>query len=259
MWYALSGCIGRRPRPRRLVTWLAVAAFLAAPVPAPASAQAQTTTRPDFVCARLVLALDGSASTAASAFSRQVRALDVAFREPALAAAVQDCLPGTVAVAVIVWAGPSDQRLCQPWTAIDGRAALHALADRLHQCPYPGGTTDIGAALERALDLIAGAPFESHYRIVFLGTNGLTNIGADRRLADAQARAVAEGVTVNGHALLQPASIWKARTTGPDPFQTYVEQQVTAGPRAFTVASDRDTDAAVVLDALIRMLRQELH
>ena len=212
-----------------------------------------------FVCARLVFALDGSGSTGAGAFGRQIRSLGAALRAPATAIALQDCLPGRVAVAVIVWAGPADQRLCQRWMAIDGSGGLQALAERLDRCPYPGGTTDIGAALERAIDLITTAPFDSHYRIVFLATNGLTDIGAGPRLKAARARAVAEGITVNGHALLQPASRWQNRTPARDPFEHYVAQEVTAGPRAFTTASDHDEDEPAVLSALVRMLRQELH
>ena len=67
-----------------------------------------------LVCAQAVIAVDASGSTASSAFDRQRIALLEAFRHPQLAAAVQDCLPGSFGVLVMTWAGLGDQHVCVP-------------------------------------------------------------------------------------------------------------------------------------------------
>lgn len=226
---------------------------------APALAAEPGATDDGFVCARAVVALDASKSTASSAFDRQRVALAEAFRHPLLAQAVQDCLPGSIGVLAMTWSGRGVQRVCAPWTVLRSAEELAGFAEAIERCAYHGGTTDIGAAVEAALGQLERAPLESHYRVVFLLTNGLTDKGAEARLA--RARAVAEelGVTVAGHALLNQASFWKAPRSRHDPLRRWVEIKVTAGPRAFTSASDVGEDNAEILDALIRLLRQELH
>jgi hypothetical protein len=212
-----------------------------------------------FVCAQLVIAVDASTSTQEGAFDRQIAALSDALSRPRLAAAVQDCLPGTLGLAILTWSGPGQQALCQPWTPVRSAGDMAAVADRLLRCPELGGTTDMGGALDAALDLIATSPFESHYRIVYLLTNGRTDEGREAELRAARGQAEAAGVTITGHALLRRASFWKAPKNRFDPFHRYVDLEVTTGPRSFTSASDVGEDEAEVLEALVRMLRQELN
>ncbi|MDX1540108.1 MAG: DUF1194 domain-containing protein [Geminicoccaceae bacterium] len=211
-----------------------------------------------FVCAQTVIAVDASESTESSAFDRQRQALSDAFRHPRLAAAVQDCLPGSFGVAVLTWAGPGDQRVCAPWTVLRSAEDLAGFAPMIEGCTHQGGTTDIGSAVDAALDLLERSPLMSHYRIVYLLTNGRTNDGAELRLELARQAVERQGVTLAGHALLHRAVFWKAPRTRHDPFRRWVEIEVTAGPRSFTGASEPGEDAREILNALVRMLRQEL-
>lgn len=211
-----------------------------------------------FVCAQIVIAVDASESTEASAFERQRRALAEAFRHPRLAAATQDCLPGSFGAAVLTWAGPGDQRICAPWTVLRSAEELSGFAPAIERCRHQGGTTDIGSAVETALDLLERSPLESHYRIVYLLTNGRTNDGAEARLQLARESAERLGITLAGHALLHRATFWKAPRNQHEPFRRWVEIEVTTGPRAFTAASEPGEDRREILNALIRMLRQEL-
>lgn len=240
---------------------LLAVAFVLGGVPAVLADETTGATAADpFVCAQAVIAIDASRSTESGAFERQLTALAEAFREDRLAAAVQDCLPGSFGVALMTWAGPGDQRVCAPWTTLRSAEDLEAVAEAIEGCSYHGGTTDVGAAVAAGTALLELSPFLSHYRIVFLLTNGRTDEGAEPRLEAARRQAELAGVTVLGHALLShKPQFWKAPRSRHDPFRRWVEIRVTTGPRAFTTASDPDEDAGEILDALIRMLRQELH
>lgn len=211
-----------------------------------------------FVCARLVIAIDASTSTEQGAFERQIAALSGAMEAPRFAEAVQDCLPGTLGLAVLTWSGPGQQVLCQPWSAVTTAEDMRRISETLESCPRLGGSTDLGGALGAALGLLEGSPFESHYRIVYLFTNGRTDSGREPLLQTIRDEAEASGVTVAGHALLRRSRFWKAPRNSLDPFHRYVDLEVTTGPRSFTSASDVGEDQGEVLDALVRLLRQEL-
>lgn len=212
-----------------------------------------------FVCAEIVIAIDASDSTRRGGFRRQTTALDVALRHADLHRAIQDCLPGSIALSMFTWSGPIEQHGCLPWKLIlDGRgSALSAFA--LSSCRYIGGTTDIGAALEHGLDLFARSPFDSHYRTILLLTNGRTDRGAEMRLQAARSRAARLDVSLVGHALVRRAGSWTSgNPDGQDRFVDYVAKQVTIGPRSFTGSSTIATDIPAIIDTLIGMLRQEL-
>lgn len=140
-------------------------------------------------------------------------------------------------------------------TAADGRR----IAERLQDCHYFGGTTDIGRAVDHGLRKLETSPFVSFYRIVFILTNGRTDRDAEGALARARARAAAAGVTLAAHALLRDPPdrsnpFFVADALG---LERYVAERVSAGPRAFTAHSRPETDVETVLDALVEMLRQE--
>jgi hypothetical protein len=212
-----------------------------------------------FVCAQVILAIDASGSTRERAFHRQVGALQSAFRSPRLPGAIQDCLPGSVAFAATTWSGAAEQDLCLDWSVVMTGADGHRIAERLADCRYFGGTTDIGRALDHGLRKLEKSPFISFYRIVFILTNGRTDRDAEAVLARARARASAAGVTLAAHALLRDPPdrsnpFFVADALG---LEAYVADHVTAGPRAFTAHSRPGSDVERVLDALVEMLRQE--
>ncbi len=212
-----------------------------------------------FVCAQVVLAIDGSGSTANGAFHRQIDAFQTAFGSEHLYHAIQDCLPGSVAFAVTTWSGPDEQALCLDWSLVldpdDGRA----LAQHLESCRYFGGTTDIGRAVDHGLGVLENSPFVSYYRIVFVLTNGRTDRGAEASLAAARAQAAAAGVTLAAYALLHQQPERRNPFFAPDTLrlERYVADEVSAGPRAFTAHARPPDDADTLLRALAEMLRQE--
>jgi hypothetical protein len=212
-----------------------------------------------FVCAKVVLAIDGSGSTEDGDFHRQIEAFRAAFRSERLYRAIQDCLPGSVAFAVMTWSGADQHDLCLDWSVVTNRDDARHLAARLQSCKYFGGTTDIGRAVDYGLRVLDRSPFASYYRSVLVLTNGRTDRGREANLAAAQAEATATAVTLGAYALLPPQPDRSNPFFVPDatPLESYVAEHVSAGPRAFTAYSRPGDDVEALLRALVEMLRQE--
>lgn len=212
-----------------------------------------------FVCAQVVLAIDGSASTREGAFHRQIESLRAAFGSEPLYHAIQDCLPGSVAFAAITWSGAEEQDLCLNWSLVTNRADGQRLAERLERCRYFGSSTDIGRAVNYSLRALKKSPFASYYRTVLILTNGRTDRGAEASLAAARTQAAAAAATLAGYALLRPEPKSPSPFFVPDarPLERYVAEQVSAGPRAFTAHSRPEDDGEALLRALVEILRQE--
>jgi hypothetical protein len=226
-----------------------------------ALARAEPSAPPEipFVCAQVVLAIDGSKSTGESAFNRQIESLRTAFGKGPLYHAIQDCLPGSVAFAVMTWSGTEQQDLCMDWALVTNGDDGQHVAEQFTRCRYFGGSTDIGRAVVYGLAVLEKSPFASYYRTVLILTNGRTDRGAEASLADARARAATAAVTLAGYALLrpEPTGIAAASRRAARPLDRYVAEHVSAGPRAFTAHSRPGDDPETLLRALIEILRQE--
>jgi hypothetical protein len=212
-----------------------------------------------FICAQVVLAIDGSKSTGESAFNRQIEGLRAAFGREPLYRAIQDCLPGSVAFAVMTWSGAEQQGLCLNWALVTNVDDGQHVAEQFARCRYFGGSTDIGRAVDYGLGVLEKSPFASYYRTVLILTNGRTDRGAEASLADARARAATAAVTLAGYALLrpEPEGVAAASRRAARPLDRYVAEHVSGGPRAFTAYSRPGDDPETLLRALIEMLRQE--
>jgi Protein of unknown function (DUF1194) len=212
-----------------------------------------------FVCATVILAIDGSGSTRDGAFQRQISAFHTAFGSSRLYHAIQDCLPGSVAFAVMTWSGADEHDLCLDWSVVSNGDEGQHLAASLAKCRYLGGTTDIGRAVDYGLRVLERAPFASFYRGLLVLTNGRTDRGAEAVLAAAQADAAAAAVTLAAYALLPSQPDSRSPLFVPDamPLESYAANHISAGPRAFTAYSRPDDDVEALLGALVELLRQE--
>jgi hypothetical protein len=212
------------------------------------------------VCAQAVLAIDGSGSTEKDAFARQIAAFEGAFADPRLYNAIDHCLPGSFAFVALTWSSPNQQERCVNWTAITNDEQGLRAAKAFHSCRYIGGTTDIGRALDAALDVLEDSPFDSYYRIVFLLTNGRTDRGSEGVLREVRAEAASKGVTIDGYALLKALPKAPSPFFVPDavPLEKYMPEHVTAGPRSFSAHSRPGDDLEGIVRALVEMLRQEI-
>jgi len=163
---------------------------------APPNARAET------VDLELILAIDASASVSREEFFFQVHGLAKAFRDQAVAAAIESLAPDGVAVAVVQWSAAEQRRLALEWSAIRDAAGAHALAARLDTMPryFAAGATAIGSAIDFATLLLAESPFAGRRQTIDVSGDGSSNEGILTVLA--RDRAGSAGITINGLAIL---------------------------------------------------------
>jgi hypothetical protein len=102
--------------------------------------------------------------------------------------------------------------------------------------------TDISAAIDFALDLIAAAPYRSPRSVINICANGKDNVGPGPRAA--RDRAVAAGIVINALAMGPRKHI-----------AAYFDRQVRGGPGSFVMeVSAPEHVAAAMLDKLLRDL-----
>ena len=171
----------------------------------------------------LVLAIDGSYSVDDFEHSQQLQGTAEAFRSEAVREAI-DALPnGRIAVMVMQWSSETSQVASLPWQIVQGGAGALILAEQIENLGRHtrDGGTSISAALSYALLQLKRCPCLPVRRIVDLSGDGRQNNGPPLDLV--RAKAAAEGVTVNGLAILN-----EVRT-----LHYYFERQLIAGPSAF--------------------------
>ncbi len=220
-----------------LFRWIALAAVLA--------------TLPDRLMAmqkvdiELVLAVDVSGSVDGVEQDLQRRGLSGAFRDVAVIDAIT-ALPDGLAVALVAWAGVDEQRTLIAWHRLTDAASAMQFADlidgalpvELGSSPY----TALGDALIWSLAELARNGYAGRGKIDVSG-DGRNNCGEYPQ--PVRDRAVADGVTINGLAILNE-----------DPYLTnFYQRSVIGGPGAFVLSA---TDYESFAEAMRRKLLREL-
>lgn len=206
----------------------------------------------------LVLAADVSRSITDETYELQRKGYAAAMSDPAVLRAIATGPHRRIAVAFVEWSGATSQRLVVPWTAIGGPDEARAFGAAVAAAPRSfSDRTAIGAALDFASALLAGAPFAAERRIIDVSGDGDSNGGPD--IQGARDAALARGVTaINGIVILGdrtgPAYL-VAHTHPPGGLQAYYRQNVAGGTNSFVaVAEDFDSFGR----ALVRKLIQEI-
>lgn len=228
--------LGRRLR-RYTIGWLAAVSGLAA---GPAAAVDPA------VDLALVLALDSSASVDAQEYALQRGGLAAAFRDHEVAAAIAAGPIARIAVAVVEWAGASQQVLVVGWTMIDDADGALALADRIGSLEraIPTGATSIAGALAFGTALLRSAPFDPTRRVIDLSGDGRNNQG--QNVEDVRRVVLAQGVTINGLAILNEHPT----------LDYYFKERVIGGAGSFVeIAHDYDVYVGAIRRKLIREIR----
>jgi hypothetical protein len=132
----------------------------------------------------LILAVDSSSSVSPDEFSLQMQGLANAFRDPAVHAAIQAAGDLGIAVAMVQWSDNRKQTLAINWTP---RYLI-------------GGGTAIGGAVNFSAHHLRINPFEGRRKVIDVSGDGRTNQGSNP--ARARDDAVAQGITINGLAIL---------------------------------------------------------
>jgi hypothetical protein len=196
----------------------------------------------------LVLAIDSSSSIDKDEFRMQVLGYAAAFTDPKVLRALSDA--GTVDVASVFWADSAVPPMVTKWTRVSSDADAEALADTFLIFQRSAfGDTELGAGLMVALDQFDIPGQCSARSVVNVSGDGRASIGnrhaAHTSVAEAQARADAMGVTINGLAIVNAEP----------KLAEYYRTQVITGPGAFVMEVQ---DFRAFGDAIVRKLEREI-
>jgi len=191
------------------------------------------------VCAQntdllLVLAADVSRSIDEGEFDLQRKGYAAALSDPRVLAAIRGGATGTIAVCFVEWSGAGEQLVVVDWTIIHDDEDAGGLAATLLAAPRSFiGRTSISGAIGFAMERFASAKPHSNRRIIDISGDGTNNSG--RPATEARDRALAEGVTINGLAIIndRPNPGYAFHTQPPGGLPEWYRQNVIGGPGAF--------------------------
>lgn len=225
--------------------WLMAAGFFLSP-----AARAQQ------VDLEIVLAMDGSGSISSDEFLLQVIGTAAALRDASVQHAILSGPTGRVAIAAVIWSDAAFPKYPTEWHLLNSPQSIDAFATRLLNFNNPanaakrqgkgGGGTGIGDGIVYALDMIRSNRFNGARKVVDVSGDGVETDPWFQKaftLPDARSRARAQGVTINGLAIL--TDNWK--------LHQYYRAEVISGPGAFVVkAVDFDAFAVAIRNKLLR-------
>lgn len=191
----------------------------------------------------LVLAVDASSSVDEAEFQLQIRGLSEAFQHPAVQTAIRALGNQGVAVCLIQWSDIGIQTIGVDWTLIRDAASAAALAAEIAAVRREilGGGTAIYGVINFALHEFDRNGFDGRRQVIDISGDGRSDLAVPTE--SARDRAVAQGVTINGLAILND-----------DPFlDRYYRRRVVGGDGAFVMpAADYGAFAAAMLVKLVR-------
>jgi hypothetical protein len=227
---------------------------------------------------QLVLAADVSSSIDDEEFALQRRGYAAALTDPRVVAAIRSGALGRIAVCLVEWSGVDRQHVSVGWRVIDGEASADAFASLLMAAPRPfDGHTAIGAAIDFAAAQFALSGHESRRRTIDISGDGISRIG--KSPATARDEAVAQGIVVNGLAMVSPPpppfdpyhntsplarpliadrfSLIPLRLDPPEGLAEYFRANVAGGPGSFVmVVEDLASFGTAMANKLIREIAQ---
>jgi hypothetical protein len=133
----------------------------------------------------------------------------------------------------------------EPWTQLDDPASANRFADAIAAAPR---RTWLYTSISGAMDFAArqfGQGFEGTRKVVDISGDGVNNSG--RPVAEARAEALAQGIVLNGLAVLDKTPTPLSLAAALPPLDTYYRDEVIGGPGAFLVVAEgfEAFDAAV--------------
>jgi len=234
--------------PRKSLTKsLFTAATVTALLVLPAAARAQAT---DLL---LVLAADVSRSIDESEFALQRKGYAAAVTDPRVLAAIRGGATGTIAICFVEWSGAGEQTIVADWTIIRDEEDAGGLSATILAAPRSFiGRTSISGAIDFAMERFAAAQPRASRRIIDISGDGTNNSG--RPSTDARDDAVAQGVTINGLAIVndKPNPGYTFHTQPPGGLPEWYRQNVIGGPGAFLrVVEDFQSFADAMTNKLV--------
>ena len=186
------------------------------------------------VLLELVLAVDCSSSVTDDEFNLQMQGLAQAFVHPMVLAALEQAGAEGIAVSLLQWSGAEEQVRAIDWHLVNGVASAEAFAAKINGTPryVSGGATAIGSALDNSIAWLANNGYEGRRRVIDVSGDGRTNQGESP--AFSRARAIEQGITINGLAILNEEPR----------LARYYAAGVVGGPSYFLLTADDFEDFA---------------
>jgi hypothetical protein len=182
----------------------------------------------------LVLAADVSRSIDEGEFELQRKGYAAALSDPRVLAAIRGGTNGTTAVCFVEWSGAGEQLVVADWIVIRDDEDAGSLSATILAAPRSFmGRTSISGAIDFAMERFAVAKPHSNRRIIDISGDGTNNSG--RPVTEARDQALAEGVTINGLAIVndKPNPGYAFHTQPPGGLPEWYRQNVIGGPGAF--------------------------
>ena len=182
----------------------------------------------------LVLAADVSRSIDEGEFELQRKGYAAALSDPRVLAAIRSGSNGTIAICFVEWSGAGEQMVVVDWTVIRDDEDAGGLSASILAAPRSFmGRTSISGAIDFAMERFAAAKPRSNRRIIDISGDGTNNSG--RPVTEARDQALAEGVTINGLAIVndKPNPGYAFHTQPPGGLPEWYRQNVIGGPGSF--------------------------
>lgn len=149
----------------------------------------------------LMLAVDISGSIDTVEATLQREGYLKALTHPSVIAAITSGRHRRVAIAYMEWGGPLWQYTLVDWTVVRDAASARAFAGKIAKKPvHTVAWTSISNAIDHAVEAFAKNPHNGARRVLDISGDGRNNKGGP--LAPARARALAQGITINGLPIL---------------------------------------------------------
>jgi hypothetical protein len=210
--------------------------LLGAALAMPALLRATTARAATPVDVELILAVDVSRSVDPEEQELQFTGYENAFRDRRLVEGIMGGPIGAIAVQMFTWSDWHIQTVVVPWTLLDGQAAAGRFADAIAAAPR---RTWLYTSISGAMDFAArqfGQGFEGTRKVVDISGDGVNNSG--RPVAEAREEALAQGIVLNGLAVLDKVPGPLALSNGLPPLDSYYRDEVIGGPGAFLVVAE---------------------
>lgn len=197
----------------------------------------------------LVLLADATGSIDADEIRFQRQGYATAITDPEVLSAIRNTAYGKIAVTYVEWADLTSQDVVVDWMVIEDEASAAAFAEALFaRGRLAFGRNAIGAALLFGRDMILGNDIEGWRRVIDLSADSTNNWNGPS-IPEARAAVLAEGITINGLAVLCRTCSGPPRSG--DLAQRF-EDRIIGGPGAFVVAAESsETFAEAVKKKLI--------
>lgn len=212
--------------------------------------------------ANLITAIDVSGSIETQDERLELEGVAQAVTDSLFLNAIERGYHGRIGFVAFTWANGEFLSVV-PWTLIGSKQEAEQVAERLRAArgqpiagyatrvprnnrPWrTGHATDVSAAIDRAIEISATAPFASWHNIINICANGIDNIGSAPDAA--RDRASAEGLTVNG-------LILGHREDAAD-IAAYFRDHVQAGPGSFVIEARgfRDITQAMLAKFVVEL------